>query len=64
MIDVVFVPFHWTKQRNDITFTLQNDNENDDDNDDDDNYKTLFMLFKTLFIYSKGSKINLLAMLN
>ena len=24
MIDVIFVPFHWTKQRNDITFTLQN----------------------------------------
>ena len=42
---------------------MQNDNDNDD-NDDDDNYKTLFMLFKTLFIYSKGSNIYLLAMLN
>ena len=36
---------------------MQNDNDNDDDNDDDANYKTLFMLFKTLFIYSKGSNI-------
>ena len=43
---------------------MQNDNDNDDDNDDDDNHKTLFMLFKTLFIYSKGSNIYLLAMLN
>ena len=43
---------------------MQNDNDNNDDNDDDNNYKTLFMLFKTLFIYSKGSNIYLLAMLN
>ena len=42
---------------------MQNDNVNDDDNDDD-NRKTLFMLFKTLFIYSKGSNTYLLAMLN
>ena len=31
---------------------------------DDDNHKTLFMLLKTFFIYSKGSNIYLLAMLN
>ena len=37
--------------------------QNDDDNDND-NHKMLFMLFKTLFIYSKGSNIYLLAMLN
>ena len=43
---------------------MQNDNDNDDDNDDDDNHKTLFMFFKTLFIYNKGSNIYLLAMLN
>ena len=41
---------------------MQNDDDND--NDDDDNHKTLFMLFKTLFIYSKGSNIYLLAMHN
>ena len=38
--------------------------QNDDDNDDDNNHKTLFILFKTLFIYSKGSNIYLLAILN
>ena len=42
---------------------MHNDDDNDD-NDDDDNHKTLFMLFKTLFIYNKGSNIYLLAMLN
>ena len=30
---------------------MQNDDNND--NDDDDDHKTLFMLFKTLFIYIK-----------
>jgi hypothetical protein len=44
---------------------MQNDDDNDDDdNNDDDNHKTLFMLFKTLFIYRKGSNINLLTILN
>ena len=48
-----------------VNKTMQNDddNDNDDGNNNDDNYKTLFMLFKTLFIYSKGSNIYLLAML-
>ena len=43
---------------------MQNDDDNDDNNDDDDNHKMLFVLFRTLFIYSKGSNIYLLAMLN
>jgi hypothetical protein len=45
---------------------MQNDDDNDDDNNDNDadNHKTLFMLFKTLFIYSKGSNIFLLTMLS
>ena len=43
-----------------VNKTMQNDDDNDnDDGNDDDNYKTLFMLFKTLFIYSKGSNIYL-----
>ena len=48
-----------------VNKTMQNDDDNDnDDGNDDDNYKTLFMLFKTLFIYSKGINSYLLAMLN
>ena len=35
-----------------------------DDNNDDDNHKMLFMLFKTLFIYSEISNIYLLAVRN
>jgi hypothetical protein len=44
---------------------MQNDDDNNNnDNDDDDNLKRLFMLFKALFIYSKGSNIYFLAMLS
>ena len=38
--------------------------QNDNDNNDDNNHKMLFMLFKTLFIYSEISNIYLLAVLN